>query len=413
MADIRYIGQAVVVAQVDKFTPGGTIESGDIFTLTITGWDGRTAAVSFAATATTVANVVAGLVAAWNASTNTLIATLTAADVSTQYVTLTADVAGVAFSVVGTTTEANGDAADDQTLVRAAVTANGSPYDWSCAANWSAGAVPGAAASQNVYVEDAIILYGLNQSGTAETLSSVNVIRSQIGTNPATGYLPVYLQVKATAVNIARYIGPGTAPEEETPILINTGSTASTITIYNTGTNDTTTMPAIRILCNSASTVLNLRKGSVGMAVIDGETATIGTINQNYDTNQDTDTYLYLGSGVTVTTIDKTGGDAVILCGATTIRNKGGTLRTEGTGAITTMTCNKGTITSNSAGTITTANAIEEGVIDLTRSSVARTITNPKVSGTGKIKCNSNITLTNPVARYDSSGDYEISGLAA
>ena len=40
MANIRWIGGATKVAQVDTFTPGGTIEADDIFILTATGWDG-------------------------------------------------------------------------------------------------------------------------------------------------------------------------------------------------------------------------------------------------------------------------------------------------------------------------------------------------------------------------------------
>jgi hypothetical protein len=110
------------VAQVDTFTPGGTIEVGDIFTLTATGKDGHTAAVSFTATATTAANVAAGLVAAWNASTDPLHTGITATGTVT--VILTADNAGTAFTVTGTTTESDGSAADAQTFSRAATTAN-------------------------------------------------------------------------------------------------------------------------------------------------------------------------------------------------------------------------------------------------------------------------------------------------
>lgn len=411
MAAIRYIGKATAIAQVDKFTPGGTIEAGDIFTLTMTAWTGETAAISFAAGDTTVANVVAGLVAAWNASTNAIIATLTAADVSTNYVTLTADTLGTAFSVAATTTESNGDAADTQTFVKAAVTANASPYDYSCAANWSGGAVPGAAGSQDVSIEDAIILYGLDQSGAAQTLASLNILRSQIGTNNAVGYLPVYMQVKATIVNIELYIGPGES-EEKAPINIDTGATASTITIFNSGDNATTTMPAIRIKCNSASTVLNVRKGTAGIGN-EGDTVVIGTVNQNYDTDQESDTNLYIGANVTLTTLDKTGGNCIMRCGATTVRNKGGSMTTEGSGAIVTLTANKGEVTSNSTGTITNLNAIEEGIVDFTKSAASRTVTTPKVGGGGKIKSNSNVIFTTQVARYEASGNIETSAAAA
>lgn len=410
MADIRFIGKAPLVAQVDTFTPGGTIEAGDIFTLTITGADGSVESITFAATATTAANVAAGLVALWNLQTGPLMSAITASGTVT--VILTADTAGAAFEVVGTTTEANGDAADDQTFVRVATTANSGPGDWRNTANWSGGALPGASAGDNVYIEDATILYGLDQSGTAETLANLNILRSQIGSNPAAGFLPVYLQAKATIANIAKLIGPGDSAETS-PININFGSTASTITIFDSGSNSNSNNPAIRILCNSASTVLHLRKGKVGIALGDGETATIGTINQNFDTTQDSDTELYLGAGVTLTTLAKTGGKAIINCGATLITNNGGDLRTEGSGVITTLTCSKGEIIINSTGTITNLNAIGESVVDETKSSAARTVTTPKVGGSGKIKHSSAVTHTNQAARYEASGNIEISAEAA
>lgn len=112
--------RSVTAQQVDTFTPGGTIEVGDIFTLTYTAPDLQTTSVSFTATATTAANVSAGLIAAWNANA-TLAAVATASGTST--VVLTAVRAGDVFSVAGTTTEAGGGAADDQTFQRTATTA--------------------------------------------------------------------------------------------------------------------------------------------------------------------------------------------------------------------------------------------------------------------------------------------------
>ena len=102
------------VAQINTITPGGTIEAGDIFTVTGI----ATAAVSFTATATTVANVTAGLTTAINAAAGV---TVTAVD-GTSVVTITADVAGVPFTAVPTTTDGGG--ATTETLVTAITTAN-------------------------------------------------------------------------------------------------------------------------------------------------------------------------------------------------------------------------------------------------------------------------------------------------
>src|SRR3990167_4278089 len=123
MALARWRGSATAVAQVDKFTPA-TVEVNDIFTLTLTDDNGATVAISFTATATTVANVTAGLTAAWNASTDPRAANITAADVTT-YMTLTADTAGRPFSVASSTTDGGG--AATQTLTRAVTTASSGP----------------------------------------------------------------------------------------------------------------------------------------------------------------------------------------------------------------------------------------------------------------------------------------------
>src|SRR3954469_25164916 len=125
MASKYFIGTAGTTAQVDRFTPAN-VGIGDTFTLTVTGEDGSTLAISFVATVATVANVTAGLVAAWNASTNPLVTPITAADATTS-LTLTADTVGVPFTIATSTT--NGGAANTQTLTRAAVTANVGPSD--------------------------------------------------------------------------------------------------------------------------------------------------------------------------------------------------------------------------------------------------------------------------------------------
>lgn len=90
-------GDSEAIAQEVKVTPGN-VEIGDIFTLTING-----KAVTYEAAAATVADVTAGLVAAWNASTIPEIAEVEAVDFET-HLTLTAKTAGVPFTVTGATT---------------------------------------------------------------------------------------------------------------------------------------------------------------------------------------------------------------------------------------------------------------------------------------------------------------------
>lgn len=102
--------------QVITFTPA-TIEVGDIFTLTYVDNALVSHAVSYTATATTAANVSAGLIAAWNANPD-LFYMATASGTST--VVLTVNVAGNTIVVNGTTTDGGG--ANTQTLSKAATT---------------------------------------------------------------------------------------------------------------------------------------------------------------------------------------------------------------------------------------------------------------------------------------------------
>ena len=374
MANVRWIGGTTAVAQVDTYTPA-TVEVDDIFTLTVTAEDGTTHAVNFTATAATVANVCTGLAAAWNADTDWRCTPMTAADGVTE-ITLTADSAGVPFYVASTTTDGGGN--DTQTLTRAATTANAGPYDWNTVTNWDGGAVPGGAAAQDVFVEAATVYYGLDQSGIANTLASLNIARSVVGTNGAVGRASPHLQVKATIVDINYHWGPGTAAHLA-PVNVDTGATASTITVYDSGTNATATSPAVRIKAAAAGTTLTVWKGRVGVANESGETATLGTITVTYASQLKTDATVDIGEGVTLTTLVQTGGDVTLSCAATTVTANAGTLTTAGSGAITTLNINGGTTTSNSSGTITNLN-VNAGICDLTKSQIARTITTAKLA---------------------------------
>jgi len=144
----KWIGGRTAVAQVDTLTPGGTIEAGDLFNVTLTDLLGVATTLSVAATSTTVDQTCDDIVAAFNASTNPRFTVITAALVGTHpngtAVTLTADTAGTAFLCTVATTEANGVPAEpaEQTFSRAATTGNQGPTYWGSALNWSLGTVP-------------------------------------------------------------------------------------------------------------------------------------------------------------------------------------------------------------------------------------------------------------------------------
>jgi len=402
MANRYWIGGAAAVAQVKTFTPGGTIEVGDIFNLIVVGERGETVTISFAATAATAANVAAGLIAAWNASTNPLCTPVTASGTAT--VILTADTAGVPFYVTCTTTEAGGGAADDQTFTAVATVANSGPSDINTAANWSDGVIPGASAGDVVYLDGAIILYGLDQLSIANAIV-LHATASQAGANGSTGVPPTYLKYKLTEADINENAGPGT-PAYKSPFNLDSGTTSAVIRVHDSGVNSLSTEPSINLLANNAATKIYIFKGKVGVAVHPGETATVSEINWMGGN-------VYIGSGVTVATLKHKAGDSAVNCAATTIVQDGGTLQTNGSGAIGTLTTNGGTATLNSSGTITNLNA-DGGHADFTKSMTPRTVTNPKLGKNGKISLDpSVVTRANEIAPVESSGNLAFTCQAA
>src|SRR6185436_10404547 len=99
------------------FTPVN-VEVGDIFTLNVTGRSGATASVSYTAQVATAADVTSGLLAAWNASTNPLIASITAANIGGT-IKLTGKQVGMPFTAGASAS--NGGADDTQALRRQTV----------------------------------------------------------------------------------------------------------------------------------------------------------------------------------------------------------------------------------------------------------------------------------------------------
>lgn len=406
-ANMMFLGptaEFTEVAQVDTFTPGGTIEIGDVFILTATGENGDTASVQFVATAATAANVAAGLVIAWNASTDPLMTPITASGTDT--VVLTADVAGVPFNVAATTTEDGGGAADDQTFTRSATTANKGYSDWETQLNWAGGDgdLPGADADDSVFIDGGesanSILYGLDQSGISSALVVLDTTRMQIGQNGGVGQAPYYLKCKSAKYEINKT--PGVAsPTLQAPVNIDGGSTAATMLVHNSGTNTDATEPGVNLLANSASTVATIKNGNVGIASHNGETATMATVNVEGGN-------VVMGSGLTLTTLNQKGGVATQRCAVGTVDLTKGTLTHEGTGGITTkITVRGGLFIGNSSGTLVEVDALG-GVCDFTQATVAHTITLLKSAAGAVVKLNPARTTVTTWQIYDTAGNLQL-----
>ena len=269
------------------------------------------------------------------------------------------------------------------------------PNDWTHPDNWSPSGVP--TAGMHVYFEDSSVdcntVSELDQSGV--NLGSLNIDQSYTG---SIGTASTPLQSQTPILNIGYHNGPGT-PTGSPLLNIDLGADATDITISNTGTSADTTKAPVQLLNTNSSSTLIVYKGKVEVATGPGATAEFSKITVSYDTNVATDTDVFIGSGVTLATLDCLGGDTILECTATAATISAGTLLTLGSGAIATLNVNGGTVTSNSSGTIATLNVLNgSGTIDFTKTNAARTVTTAKLGPTGSMKFNTSyITITNKV----------------
>lgn len=123
-------------------------------------------------------------------------------------------------------------------------------------------------------------------------------------------------------------------------------------------------------LKGTALTVLNIMGGSVGLAVRPGEISTATTIRLLGESSS-----LWIGNGVSLTTLNQYGGDCIQRCGATTVLIYEGSHTSEENGAVTTVNLRGGSYVWKSSGTITNFN-IYGGELDMQQSGAARTVTN-------------------------------------
>lgn len=374
MATVRWRGDQKNVAQINTITPA-SVTIGNTFSVTING-----KSITFTATAATVANVTAGLVALLNASVIPEFAEITWTD-STTKITATADTAGKPFTQ--TSSSADGTGSAGHANVTATATACVSCNDANDAANWSGGSLP--TNSDDVFIQDSSVslLYNLG-SLSAVTLTSLTIddtFTGDIGLPQMTDsgyyeYRATEFAIGATTCTIGRNDSSGSGR-----IRLNFGSVQTTLNILDTGSASSTGDYAVRWRGTHASNVVNIVKGELGIAPDAGQTAAIATLNIGYVDSQDQDVKLYAGSGVTLTTVNMNGGQVVIAGGtaaATTINQTAGDL-TIYNGTVTTLAVDGGVCNYHSAGTVTTAAVGSDATLDCSQNVRTRTITTLKL----------------------------------
>lgn len=313
--------------------------------------------------------------------------------------TVTGELGAATLSLTGSDNNLTG--AGDQALNATTTIACTGPNFWNDADNWDTGAVP--VNSDDVWLQHSStsILYGLDQS--AVTLTSLHIMASytgSIGLPNHTGEYQEYRTKKLTIGATAFYVGEGEGPGS--PFLrISNSNIQTALTVLQTGQSNDGNLPAFQWDGTNASNTLNLYRGSFGAAVYAGETATIATINQGYIDSPETDTFLTLGSGCTLTTITKNGGETHLRSGCTTLTVTAGDLTIHDTGstiAITTLTQRGGTVSDRATGTITTGNISSGAIYDRRATIKARTFTNCSINaGCEFHDDNGTVVFTNPM----------------
>jgi len=375
MAVIKWRGDAPITQQTGTLTVGGTIEVGDVFIVTING-----KAVSVDATTTVAITTATEIATALEASTIPEFVEITWTDNLDATITYTGPADGTPIVLTASTTEAGGGAADAQTFGDTPGATATSPNHWDVAANWSTNTVP--VNSDDVYIEanDVDIKFGLAQ--TAVTLTSLNVAqsytgkiglpeRNEVGSESYYEYRDQFLAIKATSMNIGYGVGQGSSM-----LNIDNSTAATTLNLQGTGSSDSPNRPTFLWKGTHASNVVNVSKGSIGAAYLPGETATIATLRIGYKDSILGDAEVYIGSGTTLTTVSKSGGELYLQAGCTTLTQTDGDSNIDA-GAFTTIHCQGGNVYYNSTGTLATANITGNGNLDFSKDMRAKTVTNP------------------------------------
>lgn len=397
MATLRWIGAAKAVAQVTTVTPGGTIAATDTFRITRGAkW------IEFTATTTTVAHVVTGLVAAAavaQAAGIVEFSELTFTD-STTCVTITGPTSGKPFILTLLATNVSGGAAPS--LAQSTTTTAVSPNHFGTAANWDNGtATPTApAAADTIYWSNSDVdcLYDIDQN--AITLTAMYVEQSftgKIGLKDHNGNWPEdlekYLKISATTIRIGE--GPGSGSNL---VRLNVGSVACTLHVLNSGTSDETGLETILWKGTSAANIVNVLRGSVGIAVKPGEAATVATLRVGYDTNIQGDATVRCGSGATLTTVTQTGGDLSIASNSTTVTKTDGILTVNGAATLTTLNLDGGPCYYRSTGMLTTAKVGDGGELNFSKTMEGRIVVDCTVNkGASVLDPNRSVTWVNPI----------------
>ncbi len=247
----------------------------------------------------------------------------------------------------------------------------GNEHNWATNANWSTGTAP--ADGDNVVIDGRGTTYidGSDQSAiepaTLRIYSSFSFNIGSASTPLKIG--PLICDIGLPAEDGSQSGGPST-------IALDFTTDPVVCTVHNANPQGEAGSSCVLVRGVNASNVLTVKSGSVGLAtMLPNEAATWPLINVLGDNAR-----LVIGYGATLTTINQKAGVIVSSSAFTTLNQDGGTLTTEGAGAVTTANI-LGNFIPNSTGTVTNTNISGAGFMDASQSATSRVFTNVVVYG--------------------------------
>jgi hypothetical protein len=251
--------------------------------------------------------------------------------------------------------------------------------------NWSGASLP--VSGDNLVFQDSAVdcLYGLDQSAvTNVTIQVDSSFTGRLGlapTNPGgyAEYRTRHLTIKPAAS--ARDVVIGGGPGNGSPrINLDVSDTACEVVVDYTAPAEAGAKAAFDFIGGAGATV-NVRQGSVSLAAISSNEASVATLEVTYRSQVDTDALVYVGTKGRVGTVNKSGGELhfVNTDGGTisSCVNRAGVVDFHGAMGLTNLEIEGGTVYWKSTGTLTTALVKGSGVLDFSRDAAAKTVTNP------------------------------------
>lgn len=374
MAIVRFTANAQFANQVDTYVVASPVSGTTNIAVVC---NGKT--FNYPAVSSVASDVAAALVTAFNQQTNIKELLDAPATSNGASVYFTSGVAGKPFTFSASQTAGGGGTFNGSTT-----TSNSGGGVFDLAANWSATINIGDALVLSV--PDTDIGYRLDQLTTSiASFTMRSTFNGSLGLPiMSDGGYPEYRACYAKLVCPLYLIGVGNGPGCSRAYIESNAGAAAKVVVFTTGSSqDNYNTVLLKHTAGGGNSFSEIRvhDGSVGVALLPGEAATVTLLNIGGDnTNPDVD----CGVGVTLTTLTISSGDCTLVNSAsgTTKITGGAAVHVVNGGNATAINIDNGRCDyggDGSAYTIGTLTVGESGIFDLSQGTGAVTITNPIV----------------------------------